>query len=255
VTDTHMPTPCTETLQFPVTCVDTGATGAAGTGAAGTGAAGTGAAGTGAAGTGAAGTGAAGTGAAGTGAAGTGAAGTGAAGTGAAGSGITACTQCEFDNTNAGNCFNTGGDGTDINTFACNAFSGPQKQACLDLLTCLRGSACHAAIMGADASYNEPTQSTPFDDPFPCLCGATTPKGACTVSAEKGGTLNGVCLAAYHAAALSNSTTCNGTATTTTNWGDPGCVSAVGALNDPAQPSGVPTNLYTCDVDSPCTCP
>jgi hypothetical protein len=278
VTDTHMPTPCTETLQFAVTCVDTtmsggagqggagqggagqggagqggAGQGGAGQGGAGQGGAGQGGAGQGGAGQGGAGQGGAGQGGAGQGGAGQGGAGQGGAGNGGAGQGVTACTQCEFDNTNAGNCFNTGGDGSDVNTFGCNAFSGTQKQACLDLLACLRGSACKSAIMNADASYNEATQSTPFDDPMPCLCGIA--KGACTITAEKNGGLTGVCLAAYHAAALSNSTTCNGTATTTTNWGDPGCVSAVGALNDGAQPSGVPTNLYTCDVDSPCTCP
>ena len=267
VTDSHTPS-CTATLSFPVTCVDTTATGAAGstTGAAGaTGAAGstTGAAGatTGAAGA----TGAAGstTGAAGstTGAAGstTGAAGstTGAAGT--VGQQNNACTMCEESNTVAGNCFNTTtptGDPSQFTQFGCNGFTGAALTACLNLLSCLETPACTSAIASASGDYGEAQVGN--DDPLPCLCGSIT-KGSCLgLLGQAESTLAGVCAVQYRAAAASVSTSCITPSPVTGQPGAPGtvgCVSVLQATYDPSTPLGVPSNLLTCNVDNSCACP
>jgi hypothetical protein len=218
------------------TCQTIGGTGGTGTGGTGTGGTGTGGVGTGGTGTG----GVAGT--TGTGGVGTG----GVAGMGMAGSPGTggtavfaqdnpACVACEQAGTNNGVCFTTSttGGGTSAANFGCDGFTNAaDKQHCLDLVGCLRSTACQNVIAAAGADYGE--AGVNFDDGSPCLCNnatATTTKNACFGQTSW---TTGICAAQFVAAsnnAVSNST-------------------PVSSLFDPAFPVGVAMNLMTCDVDS-----
>jgi hypothetical protein len=246
VTDSHTPTSCSTQATFTITCVGTTTTGTGGTGTGGTGTGGTGTGGTGTGGVagmgvaGAPGTG----GVAGMGVAGS--TGTGGVATGGTtGTGGTpvvqgdsvACRTCELQGTTAGDCFNTSptGQGTTAANFGCEGLTGAAQTACQNLLFCLQGQACQAAIHSADASFSEAALG--FDQPLPCLCGTAFVTDASSTAHDKCVTatsgFNGVCASLFAAAANGGSVTGNFT------------------NNQIAE--GVAVNLMSCDIDHPCT--
>jgi cysteine-rich repeat protein len=131
----------------------------------------------------------------------------------------TACQTCEISATTAGTCFQTSSTAnagtTDFTKFGCNGFSGAALTACNDLIGCMRTNHCGAG-----------------DDPTPCLCGALS---AATCATTPAASLPGVCAPKYITAAAG---------------GD-----VFGLFFSTDSPIGVANNLYTCDVDAPCTCP
>jgi len=246
VTDSHAPTSCSTTATFTIICVGTTTTGTGGTGTGGTGTGGVstgGTAGTGLAGStgtggvstgGTAGTGVAGS--TGTGGVSTGGT-TGTGGSASIGNDTVACRTCELQGVTAGDCFNTSptGQGTSVANFGCEGLPAASVASCQTLLYCLQGQACKTSIASADASFSEAALLN--DSPLPCLCGTAfvtdstgTAHDKC-VTATTG--FNGPCAAAYAAAANGGSVTGNFT------------------NNQIAE--GVAVNLFTCDIDHPCT--
>jgi hypothetical protein len=146
-----------------------------------------------------------------------------------------ACVSCELTGTSNGVCFTTSppGGGTSAANFGCDGFANAtDKQHCLDLVGCLRSTACQNVIAAAGADYGE--AGVNFDDGSPCLCNnatTTTTKNACFGQTSW---TTGICAAQFVAA--SNNATSNST--------------PVSSLFDPAFPVGVAMNLMTCDVDS-----
>ncbi len=146
-----------------------------------------------------------------------------------------ACVSCELTGTNNGVCFTTStpGGGTSAANFGCDGFANAtDKQHCLDLLGCLRSTACQNVIAAAGADYGEAAVN--FDDVTPCLCNSATTtvtKNACLGQTSW---TTGVCAAQFVAA--SNNATSNST--------------PVASLFDPAYPVGVASNLMTCDIDT-----
>jgi hypothetical protein len=241
VTDSHTPTPCFTTASLTIKCdpVATGAAGATGTGGGVAGTTGTGGV-AGTTGTGGGVAGATGTG----GVAGTTGTGGVAGTTGAGGAGgmsvpqgdSVACRTCELAGFNAMNCFNTSppGAGSSVSNFGCEGFTGANLTACQNLLFCLQGQACLAAIQAADVSFSEANLG--FDSPLPCLCGtafngASPSAQAACVTATSG--FNGVCATQFLAADLGGSVT--------------------GNFTNPNAPEAVAVNLFSCDIDNPCT--
>jgi hypothetical protein len=131
----------------------------------------------------------------------------------------TACQLCERTATTAGTCFQTSttaNAGTsDFTKFGCNGFTGADKTNCLALIGCMRTNHCGAG-----------------DDPTPCLCGTLS---AATCATTSPASLPGLCAPAYITAAAG---------------GD-----VFGLFFSTDSPIGISNNLYTCDVDAPCTCP
>ena len=146
-----------------------------------------------------------------------------------------ACVSCELTGTNNSVCFTTStpGGGTSAANFGCDGFANAtDKQHCLDLLGCLRSTACQNVIAAAGADYGE--SAVNFDDVTPCLCNSatvTTTKNACLGQTSW---TTGVCAAQFVAA--SNNATSNST--------------PASSLFDPAFPVGVASNLMTCDIDT-----
>jgi hypothetical protein len=131
----------------------------------------------------------------------------------------TACQMCEISATTAGTCFQTSSTAnagtTDFTKFGCNGFTGADKTNCDALIGCMRTNHCGGG-----------------DDPTPCLCGTLS---AATCATTSPASLPGVCASKYIAAA---------------NGGD-----VFGLFFSTDSPIGISNNLYTCDVDAPCTCP
>jgi hypothetical protein len=283
-TDNHMPTPCTTSISFAVNCVSTTGTAGAGGGTAGAGGSSAGAGGS-----------SAGAGGSSAGAGGSSAgAGGGSAGAGGS-SGVITCTQCEMLGTQGATamyqtsvgtpkCNNTSVPGTsltDMIHFGCGGFTGPALTACQNLLSCLEGPTCagptgFAHTVSTARGYGEAAVN--FSDPLPCLCGNINkgtclgdtgglPSGVTDTNGDVGPTgeytLNGVCANQYRAAAASISTTCGTIMTLDPAIGPqvvqpgaiPTCVSTLQAIYDPATPLGVPSNLFSCNANVPCTCP
>jgi hypothetical protein len=132
---------------------------------------------------------------------------------------VTACQMCEISHTTSGVCSqtsNTANAGTmDFTKFGCNGFTGADKTNCEALIGCMRTNHCGAG-----------------DDPTPCLCGTLAPAACATTPVAS---LPGVCAPKYVTAAAG---------------GD-----VFGLFFSTDSPIGVSNNLYSCDVDSPCTCP
>ena len=147
-----------------------------------------------------------------------------------------ACRTCEQTGVTQGNCFNTSvpSHGATVADFGCESFTGAALTACQNLLFCLQGQACQAAILAADASFSEAGLGN--DSPLPCLCGtafngASPSASAACVTASSG--WNGPCAAQFLAADAGGSVTGNYTNNNT--------------------PEAVAVNLFTCDIDQPCT--
>ncbi len=151
-------------------------------------------------------------------------------GTGGSGSpsAAAACTTCEFSGTSAGNCFNDSktGLGSAQADFGCQGFTGTDLTNCLALQDCLSSTACQTAIATASADYGEAGVGN--DSPLPCLCGNVT-QATCLASSS----WTGVCAPQFVAAA-------NG-----------GSVLSLYTSTD--VPEGVAVNLFTCDIDNPCS--
>lgn len=139
-----------------------------------------------------------------------------------------ACTSCELSGTNAGNCFNTSktGLGATQADFGCQGFTGADLTNCLALQDCLSSQACQTAIATASADYGEAQVGN--DSPLPCLCGNVS-QATCLAST----TWTGVCQAQFVAAAAG------------------GNVLSLYTSTD--SPEGVAANLFTCDIDNPCS--
>jgi hypothetical protein len=146
-----------------------------------------------------------------------------------------ACVSCELTGTTNGVCFTTStpGGGTSAANFGCDGFANAtDKQHCLDLLGCLRSTACQNVIAAAGADYGEAAVN--FDDVTPCLCNSATTTVTKTACLGQTSWTTGVCAAQFVAA--SNNATSNST--------------PVSSLFDPAFPVGVASNLMTCDIDT-----
>ena len=146
-----------------------------------------------------------------------------------------ACVSCELSGTNNGVCFTTStpGGGTTAANFGCDGFANAtDKQHCLDLLGCLRSTACQNVIAAAGSDYGEAAVN--FDDVTPCLCNSATTTVTKTACLGQTSWTTGVCAAQFVAA--SNNATSNST--------------PVSSLFDPAFPVGVASNLMTCDIDT-----
>ncbi|MES1157568.1 MAG: hypothetical protein ABUL67_00585, partial [Haliangium ochraceum] len=218
-----------------------GATGAAGASATGgaTGAAGASATGgtTGAAGASATGgtTGAAGASATGgtTGAAGASATGgmTGAAGAQGNLGDSTACNTCVFNGNANGICgiISTSNGGNSPADTACDGLTGADKQTCLDLLFCLQGKACQAAIQAYPRTADFDESKIGFDNPLPCLCGSLD-RNTCIGSNTAA--WNGVCAQFFRNGSAGGDVTGNDT------------------NND--VPEGLAVDSFTCQIDASC---
>jgi hypothetical protein len=135
-----------------------------------------------------------------------------------------ACASCEF-NDSANFCSGTTSSGNldTVADFGCNSLTGNDVTTCQNLVMCLRGTACQAAITGATPDYAEAGSN--FDDPHPCLCGNVS-----LVTCLGATTWTGPCQAQYVAAANGGSVFNN--------------------FGNQASPVGLANNLMTCDVDS-----
>ena len=138
------------------------------------------------------------------------------------------CTTCEFSGTSAGNCFNDSktGLGTTQADFGCQGFTGADLTNCLALQDCLSSAACQTAIASATPDYGEAGVGN--DSPLPCLCGSVS-QATCLASS----TWTGVCAPQFVAAAAGGS--------------------VLSLYTSTDSPEGVAVNLFTCDVDNPCT--
>jgi hypothetical protein len=151
----------------------------------------------------------------------------GAAGMSGAGGASVACDMCEFTDSASfcgGTTLNPNGP-TTLAVFGCEGLSGADVAECEALAACLRGSACQAAIQGATPDYAE--SGSGFDDPHPCLCGATS---LTTCLGLANTAFTGVCAAQYLAASDGNS--------------------ILNHFGDNATPVGIANALMSCDVDS-----
>ena len=159
---------------------------------------------------------------------GTGVAGSNGSGGSASPSAVVACVSCEFSGTGAGNCFNTSKTGLGATTanFGCNGFTGSDLTNCLALQDCLSSSACQTAISTATADYGESQVGN--DSPLPCLCGNVA-QATCLAST----TWTGVCAPQFVAAAAGGS--------------------VLSLFTSTDSPEGVAANLFTCDIDNPCS--
>ncbi len=151
---------------------------------------------------------------------------------GTGGQNSVACVSCEFANP-TGACSNDSltGHGGSATDFGCDSVPAASKQACLDLLACLRGTACQNIIHSASMDYYEAAQG--FADPFPCLCNnatATITSAACSGLSSWAG----VCAPQYVAAAG-------------------GAANVLGGFYSSDVAAGVASNLMSCDILTPCT--
>jgi hypothetical protein len=100
--------------------------------------------------------------------------------------------------------------------FGCAGFTGALHTNCIALIKCIRQNNCAVG-----------------DDPTACLCGPGVDPVACATGAVAP---SGVCLAQYNAALAGGP---SGTAFT--------------LFTDPRSPIGISDNLWTCEVDGPCS--
>jgi hypothetical protein len=131
------------------------------------------------------------------------------------------CLGCDLNGTQSGACFETSptpfAGTTDPALFGCAGFdhiAGKSSSTCYALLDCLRTS--HCAI---------------GDDPTACLCGALSAPACATTPPTQ---LHGACTSQYLAAA--------------------GPDDIYGIFFSTDSPVGVANDLFTCDIDAPCTC-
>lgn len=145
-------------------------------------------------------------------------------------------TACESAGAATGKlCFGITGktpdDSANLPSPGCAGFpAGPDRTACEQLASCLRGSACQAQIATAMTTF--PRDYSLKHDPLPCLCGTAVDKSACL----RGSNWGGVCQAQFVAAA-----------------GGAGVL--LGRYTDTRFPVGVARNLMACDVQATCIPP
>ena len=243
VNDNHAGGGCTASISLPVNCVAVAGTGGT-TGAAGAPATG-GTTGTGGV-AGTTGTGGTGTGGV-AGTTGTGGTGTGgvAGTTGAAGmSGVTVgpgnenaaqCTTCE----KAGNSVRCTQDTNYYVTngqFGCDSFTSQTDVTnCLALVACLRSTACQTVIAQAPADFSEANQK--FGDPFPCLCNNVTGTQITSAACSALASWTGVCAPQYVAVESTQA-----------------APSLLADIYNNITPTGVASNLISCDIESANNC-
>jgi len=234
VADNHTPS-CAKSVDLPVNCVATGAGGAAG---------GAGGSATGGSATGGTGTGGVGTGGVGTGGVGTGGATGGNMGTGGSADTWALCGACELGSSN-GNCdpgfLSQDGSGT---PFGCDSLPTAQVQACKDLFHCIvtgNGSGTNCSTNG--------TGTAPGDNPSEgCYCGPAPETASNCIT---GAGITGVCAAAFHAAAIAD--TSSGLTAASTEGAFAGYIAAKSF--DPSTAVGMADNIATCAIDAPCAGP
>jgi hypothetical protein len=123
------------------------------------------------------------------------------------------CQSCEQ---NSLNCDPTLTSVPSATAFGCAGFTGTLHTNCIALINCIRRNNCAVG-----------------DDPTACLCGAGVDPVACATGAV---TPSGACVTQYNAALAG---------------GPPGTPFTL--FTDPRSPIGISDNLWTCQVDGPCS--
>ena len=120
--------------------------------------------------------------------------------------------------------------------FGCDSFTNQTDVTnCLALVACLRSTACQTVIAQAPSDFSEANQK--FGDPFPCLCNNPTGTQITSAACSAATTWTGVCAAAYNAAESTQA-----------------APSLLADLYNNITPTGVGSNLLSCDIESTNNC-